>query len=150
MKKPYDTDTYGWAMEQAGALKRRAANEIDWDNVAEEIESLGKQQLAELRNRFAILVAHLLKWIVQPERRSRSWRLTIVEQRRAIALHMQDNPSLRPKAEEAFGDAYLIAVAVAAREADLDEDAFAPTAPFSLEQALAHDWWPIEDGSGET
>lgn len=40
----YDLDTYAWAREQADALRRRSANEIDWENVAEEIESLGKQQ----------------------------------------------------------------------------------------------------------
>jgi hypothetical protein len=147
MDKTYDQDVYGWALEQADALKRRAVNEVDWDNVAEEIESLGKREVAEFRSRLVILIAHLLKWTVQPDRRTRSWRLTIVEQRRAIAIHLQENPSLRARQDEIFGEAYGLALAVAARETDLDEDAFPGTPGFTVSAAMDADWWP-EDCSG--
>ncbi len=151
MDRPYDydTDTHAWALEQADALRRRAASEVDWDHVAEEIESVGKQQVCELRNRLVVLIAHLLKWIVRPEQRSRSWRLTIVEQRRALAVHIADNPSLNAKLDQAFCDAFGIAVAVAARETDLDEDAFPGEPPFSVDQALDSAWWPDGEKQSE-
>lgn len=151
MDRPYayETDPHAWALEQADALRRRAANEVDWDNVAEEIESVGKQQVAEFRNRLVVLIAHLLKWMAQPDHRSRSWRLAIVEQRRALAVHMADNPSLKAKLDQVFSEAFGIAVVVAARETDLDEDAFPASAPFIIEQALNPAWLPDDEPAAQ-
>ncbi len=73
MSSTYEHDTYSWALAQAEALRRRSGNELDWDNLAEEIESLGKSQASELRSRYIVLLMHLLKWAFQPERRSRSF-----------------------------------------------------------------------------
>lgn len=138
----YDVDFHAWAHEQADAARRRSANEIDWDNVAEELESLGKQQASELHNRYIVLLAHLLKWRFQPEMRSRSWRATIAEQRRQIAKHLGQNPSLKSVDEEEFGDAYGTARVRASGETDLDEDVFPNDSPFTPEQARADDFWP--------
>jgi len=47
----YDLDFVQWSSSQADALRRRAGNEIDWENVAEEIESLGRSdRLASRRS----------------------------------------------------------------------------------------------------
>jgi hypothetical protein len=73
----YDTDIVTWSERQSALLRRRAAGElvngaeIDWPNVAEEIESVGRSERPELRNRMARLQQHLLKWRYQPEHRSR-------------------------------------------------------------------------------
>lgn len=138
----YDLDFHAWAHEQADAARRRSADEIDWDNVAEELESLGKQQASELQSRYVVLLAHLLKWRFQPEKRGNSWRGTINEQRRQIAKHMRKNPSLKSVDEEEFGDAYDAARARASSETDLDEDVFPVEPPFTPEQARADDFWP--------
>lgn len=143
--KRYDDDVYGWALEQAAALRRRAANEIDWENVAEEIESLGRQQISEFRSRMIVLCAHLLKWIYQPERRSRSWLATIREQRRQIAAHLDENPSLQPAEADQFLKAYGIARDRASGDTDLDVETFPAEPPFTLEQAKALDWMPSTD-----
>ncbi|MEM8504078.1 MAG: DUF29 family protein [Cyanobacteria bacterium P01_D01_bin.1] len=45
--------------------------QIDIDNVIEEVQSLGRQQGQDLRDRLAMLIGHLLKWKYQPEKRSR-------------------------------------------------------------------------------
>ncbi len=73
----YDIDVLALSERQAALLRRRAANEIDWDNIAEEIEAVGRSQKPEVRSRLARLCQHLLKWAYQPELRSRSWRTTI-------------------------------------------------------------------------
>lgn len=138
----YDADFHAWAHEQADAARRRSANEIDWDNVAEELESLGKQVAWELHNRYVVLLAHLLKWRFQPEKQSRSWRATIIEQRRQIAKHLRQNPSLKSVDEEEFGDAYGTARVRASGETDLDEDIFPHDPPFTPEEARADDFWP--------
>ncbi len=49
MSKTYEADFYTWAISQADAARRRSANEVDWDNVAEELESLARSEFRELR-----------------------------------------------------------------------------------------------------
>ena len=83
MSDLYEADIAAWAEQQADALRRRAANEIDWENVAEEIESLARSDRREIRNRLAVICEHLLKWAYQPQLRSGSWRGSVVEPRDA-------------------------------------------------------------------
>jgi hypothetical protein len=136
----YDTDFLTWTERQAELLRRRAAGElvneaeIDWLNIAEEIESVGGNTRRELRNRLVRLLQHVLKWHYQPERRSRSWRSTIRTQRREIEDLLADNPSLRGKLPELFVVAYE-----RARTDALDETGLLDlprVAPFTVEQAL--------------
>lgn len=144
--KRYEDDVYGWALEQAAALRRRAANEVDWENVAEEIESLGRQQASELNSRFIVLCAHLLKWMYQPQRQSRSWAATIREQRRQIQRLMKVNPSLQSLENGEFLDAYETARLRASGETDVDVETFPASPPFTLDQAKDLDWMPATDG----
>ncbi|MBV9385502.1 MAG: DUF29 domain-containing protein, partial [Chroococcidiopsidaceae cyanobacterium CP_BM_ER_R8_30] len=76
----YEQDFYAWTQQQVKFLRSGHLQELDIENLIEEIESLGKQQRQELRNRLGVLLGHLLKWYYQPEARSRSWTGTIREQ----------------------------------------------------------------------
>jgi len=67
----YDADFYAWTLEQSNLLKSGQLQKLDIENLVEEIESLGKQQRRELRNRLGILIGHLLKWQYQPDKRSK-------------------------------------------------------------------------------
>ena len=138
----YDRDFYAWATEQAALLRAGRLSEADIENIAEEIESMGRSEKRELVNRLAVLLLHLLKWAHQPERRGKSWRLTIEEQRRQIARHLRDNPSLSAWQDEAVADAYGDAVLRAERETDLPRDLFPWSCPYSFEQALDDGFWP--------
>ncbi len=84
--KSYDTDVVLWAQEQAALLRSGQFSKIDLEHIADEIEDVGKTEKRELASRVAVLMAHLLKWQAQPDRRSRSWQSTINEQRKRIAL----------------------------------------------------------------
>lgn len=90
MSDLYDEYFTHWTEPQAALLRRRAAGalvndaELDWQNLAEEIESVGGNTRRELRNRLVRLLQHLLKWHYQPEHRSRSWRSTVRTQRQEI------------------------------------------------------------------
>jgi Domain of unknown function DUF29 len=90
----YQQDFYGWTQWQTQALAQKQLSELDWQNLQEEVQALGRQEYRELVSRLSVLLGHLLKWQYQPERRSRSWFLTIREQRRAInrALRETDLP----------------------------------------------------------
>ncbi len=96
----YETDLIRWAEDQARAL--RAAGEarvnlpIDWENVAEEIESLGRSQRTELRSRLDTIIEHLLKLAYSPAIDPREgWSSTVRRERRAIKVLLDDNRSLR-------------------------------------------------------
>ncbi|BAC91519.1 DUF29 domain-containing protein, partial [Gloeobacter violaceus] len=94
-KCSYRSDFHAWTVEQAAALKARQWDRLDIENLAEEIEALGRAERRELESRLAVLIAHLLKWQFQSERRSNSWQATIDEQRDQIARLLTSQPSLQ-------------------------------------------------------
>lgn len=138
----YEQDFYTWALTQADFLRTRSGNRLDWDRLAEELQSLGASEERELGSRLEVLISHLLKWIYQPERRSRSWENTIRAQRQSLAKHLRRNPGLKSIEAAEFLDAYETARLAASSETDLDVAVFPPTPPFSLEQARDPAWWP--------
>jgi hypothetical protein len=140
----YDQDFYAWANEQAGLLRAGRLFEADIAHIAEEIESMGKTEKRELVSRLHVLLRHLLKWQYQPDARGASWQATIRVQRRDLARHMKDNPSLRSKLPEAILDAYGDAVIEAGAETGLAESMFPEACPWSFDQMMAEDFWPGE------
>ncbi len=136
----YETDFYAWTLEQSKLLKVGNFKDLDVVNLAEEIESLGKQQRQELRNRLGILIGHLLKWDYQSEKRSKSWQATIREQRREILRLLQENPSLQPYSAEAAADAYESGLDLVVRETPLDYKNFPEDCDYTVEQLLDPDF----------
>lgn len=104
----YDADFYAWTQAQGDALRRRAMNEVDWDNLAEEIESVGRSDRKEIRSRLEVLLVHLMKWAYQPPWQCE--RDLIDEQRRGIADVIEDSPSLAGYPAEALARAYELAI----------------------------------------
>ena len=138
----YERDFHAWANQQAALLRAGQLSDADIENIAEEIESMGRSQRSELVNRLIVLVVHLMKWRWQPALRGASWRLTVKEQRRTLRRHLRDNPSLKPFQDSAIRDAYDSAQVAAERETGLAADTFPDLCPFTFEQALADDFWP--------
>ena len=127
----YDQDFYAWTQQQVDLLKTGQWKQVDIENLIEEIESLGKQQRQELRNRLGVLLGHLLKWRYQPEGRSKSWRATIREQRREIQRHLKENPSLKPHLAEAIEIGYEGGLDLLDRETSVDLKQVPQACPFS-------------------
>jgi hypothetical protein len=138
----YDHDFYAWANQQATLLRSGRLDAADLEHIAEEIESMGKAEKRELVNRLAILLMPLLKWCFQPAGRCTSWRLTIKEQRRELADHLADNPSLKARLSEALDSAYARAQLAAARETSLPEATFPTQCPWSYQQLANELFWP--------
>ncbi|HBL13733.1 MAG TPA: DUF29 domain-containing protein [Cyanobacteria bacterium UBA11162] len=132
----YELDFYAWTQQQAEFLQQKKWNCLDIPNLVEEIESLGKQQRQELRNRLGILLAHLLKWEFQPSYRSKSWLATIREQRRQVLQLLKENPSLQPYLAEAMEDAYQSGLNLAVTETPLDYDDLPEECSYSFDQVL--------------
>lgn len=136
MSDLYDRDFYAWTNEQAELLRAGRASELDWSNIAEEIESVGNSLQDQLISRLGVLLAHLLKWRFQPERRGNSWRLTIAEQRRRIDRLLRRNPSLKHELAESFSEAYGDALLMAERETSLPANVFPADSPWTFDQAM--------------
>ncbi|MEH2229686.1 MAG: DUF29 domain-containing protein [Nostoc sp.] len=132
----YETDFYDWTQKQVSLLKTQQWEQLDTLNLIEEIETLGRRERQELRNRLGVLLGHLLKWQFQPEKRSNSWLGTIREQRVQIKLLLQDSPSLKPYLDEVFFSVYELGLALAIRETELGENIFPEICPYTLDQTL--------------
>ena len=152
----YEQDFYAWTQEQAAALRAEAALRsnapVDWENVAEEIESMGRSERSKIDSRLEVLLVHLLKWLYCPELRERcerGWGNTIREQRYRITKVIRENPSLRAYPEDVFDEIYVAARRFAADEADVPLKTFPKDPPFTLEQALdpryPNDLFPAEE-----
>jgi hypothetical protein len=133
----YQQDFYGWTQQQVQALAHKQVSALDWQHLQEEIESLGRQEYRELVSRLTVLLGHLLKWQYQPEKRSRSWFLTIREQRRAIRRHLHQNPSLKSRMVEALEEGFEAGVDLALRETDLPLRTFPERCSYEFESIMA-------------
>jgi hypothetical protein len=131
-----------WTVRNAELLRSGRAGEADLAHIAEEIEDIGKRERRERLARLRTLIAHLLKWKVQPDRRSRSWELTIRVQRRDLAKLLAEMPSLDPFLEENLPEVYDDARVDAMAESQLPESEFPNTCPFPLESILDRDFLP--------
>jgi hypothetical protein len=138
----YTNDFHAWTQEQVNLLKTQQWDILDTVNLIEELETLGRKERQELRNRLAVLLGHLLKWQFQAEKRSSSWLSTIREQRIQIKLLLEDSPSLKPYLEQVFLTAYELGLALAIRETQLGEQIFPEICPYSSEKTLNSEFLP--------
>lgn len=145
----YDGDLALWAEDQAQALRDAARTRvnlpIDWENVAEEIESLGKSQRRELASRISNILVHLMKLQVSPAAEPRGgWRETIAEQRDEIARLLEDSPSLRRSVDDIIAKETVRAAAkamIGIKEYEEAPRIDPAAATYTADQVLG-DWFP--------
>jgi len=143
MSVAYEKDIIAWANEQAGFIRAGRFDLLDLENIAEEIEDVGKSEKRELASRMAVLLSHLLKWQFQPGRRGASWQRTIKEQRKAIALEIRSTPSLKVSLNDVDWLAKSWADAVARAGDETGLDVFPESCSWTTEQILDQEFFPI-------
>ncbi|MEO7494368.1 MAG: DUF29 domain-containing protein [Massilia sp.] len=84
----YEADFVLWVEEQARLLRAQQFSSLDLPNLIEEIEAMARSDRRELRNRLAVLLAHLLKCQYQAEKKSSGWLGT-------MHTAVQDRPSAK-------------------------------------------------------
>lgn len=138
----YETDIVAWANEQASLLRSGALDRLDLEHLAEEIEDVGKSEQRELAHRMAVLLAHLLKWRFQPERRGASWEVTIRTQRSSIERRLRRTPSLKATLADAdwWADVWDDALAEATRATGIRD--LPSRCPWTRDQILDPTWRP--------
>lgn len=142
----YESDYYAWALDQARALRAGRAADLDGENVAEELEDLGKTIRRELQSHLELILSHLLKWAYQPERRSPSWENTIVEQRERVSDLLSKNPSLKSALNELVVEAYRYARGAAGNDMGLAprdwRRLFPPKCPWPVNEIVNRSFLP--------
>ena len=134
--RAYEADLYGWVEDQVALLKSNEVGWIDASHITRELDDLGRSEFDKLVSAIRVVLHHLLKWDYQPERRSRSWVITVRTHRRRIRRELRDSPSLKPKVEDAVGEAYPDALAGARRETGLSPQLFAQTCPYTWQEIV--------------
>lgn len=134
----YERDETAWLEAMVDLLRAGAHEELDFDNLREYLTDMAKRDRREVDSRLTVLLAHVLKWIHQPDRRSRSWRLSIIEQRQELS-RLAGRGVLRNHAETALADVYADAVERAAAETGLAPSAFPAECAQTLDELLAFD-----------
>jgi hypothetical protein len=136
MSDLYEKDFYQWTIEQGALLRARKLDEADIENLAEEIESVGRGLQDELGDRMADLLRYMLRWTLEPEKRNHNLQSDLREQMTWIATLVDQSPSLLRKVPEELPDSYHIARLRAARDLDVDEATFAAPCPWTFEQMI--------------
>ena len=139
----YETDFYLWTQQQADLLRQGQFNRVDLDleNIAEEIESMGKRDRRSVSSYLQNVLLHLLKWRYQPERRGTSWRMSIRNGRYQVRRLISESPSLKPQLPAILAEEYPLARENAADETGLPLTTFPEECPFTVEQ-ITGDYWP--------
>ena len=110
-KSLYESDFLLWTQDTVAKLKARDFDHVDFENLIEEIESLGRSEKQELESRLETLLAHCLKRLyVDMPYCFNGWQNTIREQRRRIFLRLKNTPSLKFAWDKSFDDAYFLAL----------------------------------------
>jgi hypothetical protein len=132
----YESDETAWLEEMADLIQQGRWGDLDYPHLGEYLADMARRDRREVESRLATLLAHVLKWVHQPEQRSRSWRGTIVEQRQELE-GLLGRGVLRNHAESVLADVYRKAVERAAAETGLPGATFPEACPYTLEQMLS-------------
>jgi hypothetical protein len=141
-KTLYEEDFNLWLEETVNLLKTRQLSLIDYENLIEEIESMGKRDKKALESNLEQILMNLLKWQYQKNKRSNSWRYSIIEHRNRLKKDFRDSPSLKPYFDDVLEDCYQTAREFASEQTGLDIKTFPIDIPFTKEQVLDSNYLP--------
>ncbi|MFL5339700.1 MAG: DUF29 domain-containing protein [Gemmataceae bacterium] len=134
----YEADETAWLDEMARLAAAGDAGRLDLPHLSEYLTDMAKRDRREVLSRLTVLLAHLLKWDAQPDKRVKSWETTIRIQRRELEQLLQSG-ALRTFAEAQIGKAYEWAVEDAMSETELPREAFPAECPYTLAAALGEE-----------
>ncbi|TAE61516.1 MAG: DUF29 domain-containing protein [Nostocales cyanobacterium] len=138
----YEQDYLLWIEDTVNKLRNRNIEGLDFENLIEEIEDLGRSDKRELENRLVELLEHILKrnYVNMPNC-YRGWLESIIKQRIAIRKLLKNSPSLKPYFSQVFDESYADALKIVRNGYPQFE--FPDTWPFScdIEAMLNVDFW---------
>jgi Domain of unknown function DUF29 len=148
----YEQDINLWRESVIKQIKERNFQSIDWENLVIELEDMGKAEKRAFISNLTILIAHLLKLMVQkdaPDSMKGSWYSSITEHRFRVQQDLQENPSFQSSLEEVILKAYKDALKLAIKEGQRasfglrkpDIKEYPPECPFTIKQILDDEFY---------
>jgi hypothetical protein len=137
----YTEDETAWLDAMVGLLGAGAYAELDFTSLREYLTDMAKRDRREVESRLVVLLMHILKWVHQPDHRSRSWQGSIIEQRQELR-RLAGRGVLRNHAESVLAEVYQEAVERAAVETGLTPASFPTECAYSVDELLSFD--PVE------
>ena len=139
LEQLYDRDFNLWVEQIANAIKDRDLNNMDWDNLIDEVEDMGKSEKRSLESYLERLIEHILKlrfWESEREQNYKHWKAEVVNFRNRIQRLLKRSPSLKKYMREIYAEVYRDAVDSRKIEFDIPKDNF-----IGLEQMLKKDYF---------
>jgi hypothetical protein len=142
----FERDETAWLEIMSHLAAEGRSAEMDFPNLSEYLADMAKRDRREVSSRIVTLLIHLLKWEYQSDRRTGSWRGTILEQRRELRKLLESG-ALRNHALAVLAEAYTDACQQAAAETGLPRGTFPVECSWDLEHLLADDDEDAEPGA---
>ena len=144
----HDDDFYAWTRHQAMVLRTMAAadNRFDRENVAEEIEDLGRSERDAVRSQIRRIIEHLLKLAYSPAHQPRfDWMASIAEARATLGDKLsptlqRDAENLLPKLYENGRDRAELGLRSHGEMQAADN--LPPDCPYTIDEILRRGWFP--------
>jgi uncharacterized protein (UPF0210 family) len=136
----YEEDYYLWTQTMVENLKNKNYSKVDWDNLIEEIDDMGKSQKRAVESLLLRLTEHLLKlkyWEAEKERNKKHWQSEVVNFRVLLRKRLKESPSLKSNLPEM----YVEILADSKQSISKLFDLLAAT-ELTLAQVLDEDWFP--------
>ena len=146
VKTLYDRDFSLWVEDTVNKLKAGEFNQVDWDNLIEEVDSLGKSQRKAVRSFLVRLLEHLLKRCYLPMSDCyRGWEVEIRNFRQRLQIELEDSPSLKGFVLEVLAKSYQMALENV--RDDYSDVYFPDDCPFpeDVETLLTDKFWEVEE-----
>lgn len=141
-----DLDFLDWIRKQSALLRAGRLGELDLEQIAEELEDMGKEQKLALQSLMRQILLHLLKLQLSPAHSPRmKWTEEVIEFRDQAQARIEATPSLKHHAPELFAKAWPQARRAARKSFELyGESVEVPEiCPYSIEQVLDPDYFPV-------
>ncbi|WP_448573402.1 DUF29 domain-containing protein [Trichothermofontia sp.] len=138
----YETDYLAWLETTIDHLRDRRYEQVDWANLIEELEDMGRSERRRLESNTIIILLHLLKWQYQPQARTGSWEASIIEHRRQVREALQTSPSLKSFLHDILAKCYFEAVKQARAETQLPLVTFPEACPYTIANLLDDNFLP--------
>lgn len=136
----YEEDYYLWTQTMAEKLKIKDYSNVDWENIIEEIEDMGRSQKRAVESLLLRLTEHLLKlkyWYSEIDRNQKHWESEVVNFRVLLQKRLKESPSLKAKLPEIYDEILADSQRAMSKLFDLPGQV-----ELTLEQVLDEDWFP--------
>ncbi len=138
-KQLHDRDFNLWVEKTKKAIQNRDFENMDWDNLLDEIDDMGKSEKRSLDSYMQRLIEHILKlkyWDEEVERCRKGWQQEVVNFRNRIKRILKKNPSLKNYLKSEYADLYQDAISTMVFDFEIPEDSFV-----EVEQIMQNDYF---------